>query len=461
MATVQKRNNSYKITASCGYDINGKQIRKSTTWTPSPGMTQRQIEKELERQKVIFEDKCSSGQYLDGKIKFADFSEYWFKEYAEKQLRPKTIARYKELIKRINAVIGHIQLEKLQPTHLIRFYDSLQNEGVRADTKYKSRTSIDVIIKQHGYTLERFANAASVGITTLRTALKGNAVSRQTALKIADALNMSIDVIFSADENGKKNLSGKTILHHHRLISSILTTAVQWQVIIANPCDRVKPPKSEKIKPRYLDDKQAADVLSYLQNEPVQFKTIITLLMYTGMRRGELCGLKWSDIDMKNKLINIQRSVLYIPEKGIFEDETKNETSKRVIKVSDEAIKELKAYKSYQCEERLKVGDKWINGNYVFTTWDGKPLRPDTLTNDFRKFVKKYNLPDVCLHSLRHTNATLLIASGVNLTTVADRLGHANTATTAKIYAHAIKTADEMAAETLQDILKPKLSKAQ
>lgn len=85
MATIKQRGDSYKITVSCGYDLNGKQIRRHLTWTPEPGMTKRQIQKELDRQAVLFEEKCRNGQVLDGNIKFVDFAEKWFTEYAEKQ----------------------------------------------------------------------------------------------------------------------------------------------------------------------------------------------------------------------------------------------------------------------------------------------------------------------------------------------------------------------------------------
>ena len=80
MATVTKRGDTYKITVSCGYDINGKQIRRHTTWKPTPGMTKKQIEKELDRQTVLFEERCRTGQYLDGSIRFADFVDKWMKD---------------------------------------------------------------------------------------------------------------------------------------------------------------------------------------------------------------------------------------------------------------------------------------------------------------------------------------------------------------------------------------------
>lgn len=453
MSTIAKRGNTYRITVSCGYDMNNKQIRKSMTWTPLPGMTPKQIEKELQKQAVLFEEKCASGQYMDGNIKFADFAERWFKDYAEKQLKVRTIARYREFMQRINPAIGHIRLDRLQPVHLIQFYDNLAEKGIRNDIKYKPVADIGQMLKDMNIKKVDFKKMAEISDSTLLAVCKGSNVKEKSAYNIAKALGVSVEQIFKADEKSQKGLSDITILHYHRLISSILTCAVQWQVIIANPCNRVKPPKVERRTARYLDDIQTAEMFKYLQNEPYQYKTMITVLVYTGMRRGELFGLKWSDIDFKNKLISINRSRLYLPKVGTFEDSTKTYSSQRVMKVSDIVLQSLKLYKAQQDIEKNKVGDKWQGTEYVFTSWDGKPFHPDSLTGWFGNFIKRYNLPDVCIHSLRHTNATLLIANGVNLTTVASRLGHSNTSTTANIYAHAIKTADEMAADTLQDIL--------
>ena len=104
-------------------------------------MTAKQVAKELERQKVLFEERCRTGQVLDGSIRFADFAEKWFEDYADKQLRAKTLARYKAMMPRINAAIGHIHLDKLQPHHLLALYDNLAEPGVRSDTKY--RCSVD------------------------------------------------------------------------------------------------------------------------------------------------------------------------------------------------------------------------------------------------------------------------------------------------------------------------------
>ena len=115
-------------------------------------------------------------------------------------------------------------------------------------------------------------------------------------------------------------------------------------------------------------------------------------------------------------------------------------------------IDQLYNHKIEQAEQRLLTGDRWHNSGKIFTTWDGEPIPPDRVSAWLRSFNKRHNLPPVSVHGLRHTNATLLIYNGTNIKTVSSRLGHADVSTTGNIYTHAIKTADEMAADTLADI---------
>ena len=135
-------------------------------------------------------------------------------------------------------------------------------------------------------------------------------------------------------------------------------------------------------------------------------------------------------------------------------------TLKKETNSNIDALDILKEHKMQQAKEFFKLGDKWVRSNKVFTQWNGKPIHPDTITGWFSRFIKKNNLPPIHLHSLRHTNATLLIASGADLRTVSKRLGHSNMTTTSNIYTHAIKSADERAAELLGDILNPMKNRA-
>ena len=224
MASIEKRGNKYKIVVSCGYDINNKQIKKSMTWEPSPDMTPKQIEKELQKQAILFEDKCESGQYMDCSIKFKDFAEMWFKEHAEKQLKRRTVARYREHLQRINLAIGHMRLDKVQPVHLMQFYNNLSEGGVRNDVKYTLVTDIEKLIRKKKKSLKEFITIANISETTFRDVRKGKNVKEETALKIANAINKPMDQIFRADKQKYKGLSGTTVLHYHRLISSTHVT---------------------------------------------------------------------------------------------------------------------------------------------------------------------------------------------------------------------------------------------
>lgn len=455
MATITKRGESYLIRVSMGYDIYGKQIIKSKTFNPPDNLTETQIEKALQRETVLFEENCKNGMVLSSSTKLIDFVEIWIKDYAKNNLKTKTLSRYEDMLKRILPALGHLKIDKIKPQHLLAFYDNLRETGIRNDVKYTAKIDIFELINKQNHTKKEFLEATKVSQTTLNALKNGKNVSPETVDKICKAYNLKKEPYFEAIYKNSGNLSSKTIRHHHNLLSSIFRTAVEWQMIFANPCDRVKAPKVEYQEAKYLDEVQAGKLLLKLQSEDIQNQTIISLLLYTGMRRAELCGLEWTDVDFENKLITVQRNSLYTAEKGIFVDSTKTATSRRVIKISTSMMNVLKNFQEHQNCIKEQLGDVWKNTNRLFTAWDGGAIHPDVITAWFQRFVKKNDLPSISLHSLRHTNATLLIASGTNLQTVAKRLGHANPTTTSKIYSHAIQSADEKAADTLQDILKP------
>jgi Ni,Fe-hydrogenase I large subunit len=132
MATVKKQGRGYKITVSFGFDANGHRHREHMTWIPNPKMTDLQIEKELTRQTVLFEEKVKSGQNaMDGSIRFSAWADKFMSEYAATNLKAHTIARYKTQLVRINQAIGHIKLKDLKPGHIAKFYANLHEQGIR------------------------------------------------------------------------------------------------------------------------------------------------------------------------------------------------------------------------------------------------------------------------------------------------------------------------------------------
>lgn len=134
MATVSKRGNSYRIRCSCGYDTNGKQVMKSKTWKPEKNMTQKQVEKELKRQTVLFEEECQGNQVQGGSVKFQTFAAQWFEEYAKMKLKERTRERYTQLSRRTYAAIGHLKLDKINTRQIQAFINQLGQDGINQRT---------------------------------------------------------------------------------------------------------------------------------------------------------------------------------------------------------------------------------------------------------------------------------------------------------------------------------------
>lgn len=445
MATITKRGKSYRIRTYAGYDLEGRQIERTKTWTPPSGWSEKRAYKEAQRQAVIFEEQVRCGQVVNGKIKFADFAQLWFERYADQQLRPRTVARYRELLVKINLFIGHIPLEKVQPSQILDFYRSLKDSEPISAT-YLCIIDLKKFLKDRGISQACFSKMIDVSLTTLSTAWHRKPVLRRSAEKISIGLDMPLETCFRPS-NPKDSLSPSTIHHYHSLVSKILADAVNWQYIPYNPCARITPPKAESPDIAYLDDKQAQHLVELLRKEPGYYRRAALLLLLTGMRRGELLGLEWQDIDWKNKTMYIVRTSQYLPPKGVFTDSTKNKASKRIIYIADQVLDVLRDQLLWQQNQANTLGDAWGGSPRVITSPEGLPMHPDRLSRWFSKFIKRTDLPPIHLHSLRHTYATLCIAKGVPITAVAAQLGHANVATTTTIYAHAIKSAQLAAAD--------------
>ena len=389
MASIHKRNDSYFIMVSCGYDINGKQVRRTMTYTPDEGMTAKQIEKEVQRQAVLFEEKCKTGQVAEsGSLKLSEFIEQYFDSHAELNLKKKTIVGYRNMAKIVNKGLGHLRIDRITPQEITMFYRNQLKRGVRRKVYYHCQINLKKLVKDRGYATEPLARIAGMAPSTLRDALNGHNVSEKTATAICKALKLPMSKTFTADGKDK----------------------------------------------------------------PMQFKTMIKLFMFTGMRREELCGLEWKDINFDTAVIAISRASLYIPHESIITETTKNDSSTRFIKAPVIAMQTLREYRRWQAQQRLSMGDRWLDCDRLFTKPDGSPIHPDTIGCWFRDFIRANDLPDISIHSLRHTNATLMINSGIPLTTIAARLGHADPTTTSKIYIHAIQSADAAAAEQLDMI---------
>lgn len=455
MATIKKRGNSYLFRCYDGYDCQGKQIERTKTWKIPDGMSPKKAEKEAIHQAALFEESVRNGQIVDTKaLKFEAFAEKWFSDYATTHLRPRTIDGYKRLMDRVYPAFGHVYINRIRPAHLEEFYRKLSDTS--KTTTYRCTIDLKATLKESKLSMTAFCKETGCTMGAVKKAASGGNVALQNAEQISKALGKPMKEVFTATDDEK--LSSNTVGKYHRVLSSMFAWAVEKDMIVSNPCDRASPPKirkGKKTEPQYLTAEQAIEMLKLLEHEPEQYQNAITLLLFTGMRRGELLGLEWSDYDRENGLLSINKTVQYLPDRGIYEDDTKNDSSCRVIKLSVSAEAALQAQFKWQTAQRLKVGSMWEGTRKIFSTATGGQIHPDTLTGWFRDFVDRSDLPPIHLHSLRHTNATLQIANGSAVTTVAGYLGHANANTTTKVYAHAIQAAQAAAAERIEDILNP------
>lgn len=422
MASIRKRGKGYQVTVSNGRDIHGKQIIETATFIPDPDKTDKQNQRALERFAMDFEDKVKSGQLLRGeKMTYKEYIDLWMAEYAHKQMEQTSIERCESSLNNIILpALGHLKVSSIQPLHLQKLYGDMLEQGyIRNGT-------------QHPY-------------------------------------------------------SPKTIKRVHQIISSSLSTAVQWQIIESNPCQRVKPPKEEKqadVKHFTLEQTQAfleqldkPYTVAYkgrckkdgsesnrhyeTRTIPLQYKVLFYLAIFGGFRRGELVALNWDDIDFDNNTVNINKASART-KGGIITKAPKNFSSNRTVTIPKDVIALLRKYKVEQQKYRLMLGTYWKGNNYIFIQDNGKQMDISTPNKVFRKIIKIHNdtcedkLPEITLHGLRHTSATLLIAQNIDIKTVSARLGHAETSTTMDIYAHALKKQDEVASDSLAELLQKK-----
>lgn len=458
MATIRKRGNSYQISVYLGTDSNGDEIKKYTTWTPQKGLSEKEIDKELKDFVSKFESFTKCEYLVDPTITFEEYSNLWIQrgeENGERPLSPKTLERYKYLLIRTNKALGFIKISEMQPLHIRRFLQELRKEGIREDFTFVSKIDLRSLMKQRNITQQNLSDLSHISLTTIRSMLKGNEIIEATAEAVCNVLDLKISIAF-IKINKETTLSNRTILHYFRLISAILTSAVVDDMIISsNPAKRVRAPQVKQKEAPYLDEIQAIRMIELLDNEPFFYKTMVLLLLFTGMRRGELCGLEWKDIDFTHQTLTIRRTSQYTKEKGVYTTCTKTLSSYRTIKISETVINILKEYQNWQLKQKRIAGDLWIDSDRLYTTWNGEPAHPDSITSWFEDFIKRTDLPNIHIHSLRHTNATLLIAGGEDIRTVSRRLGHSQVTTTVNTYTHAIQSADAKAAHVIDNILHP------
>ena len=239
-------------------------------------------------------------------------------------------------------------------------------------------------------------------------------------------------------EHQPKGLSAKTVRNINQVISSAMDFAVAQKIISENPCKNVSLPKLEHKEMQTIPAEQLQAFLQEAKSTGVYEMYYIELA--TGLRRGELLGLKWTDIDWKNGIIKVRRQVARVNGE-IVEAPLKTKNSYRAVSISPQAIEVLR-------EQKRKT-----NNQYVFPSPNGGPISPDSVNNMLKRVLERAGIPKVRFHDLRHTFATIALQNGVDIKTVSGMLGHFSAGFTLDTYAHVTTSAQKEAAQTMGNIL--------
>lgn len=318
---------------------------------------------------------------FNGDSTFENYANAWITEKTD-ELAIRTLDRYKELLERINMGIGHIKLNEIQTYHVRQFLKKLSQDGVNKRTG--------------------------------------------------------------------RYLSEKTILHHYRLISVILQQAVRDGLIPFNVAckERMKAPRvtNHEVEVLQLSDFQRLiAILSCDVNKSnIRVNTAILLMALTGLRRGELAGLQFGDL--QGHYLSVRRTVLYTPSHGIYQKEPKTAKSYRTFAVSPWIIEIFERYEIWY-KDRYSVRCDALSERKLFCQDDGHLIHPDTITIWCRKFCERNPyIHSFTPHILRHTYASMLISLGISVKEISCRLGHSRMTTTCNVYTHSMQSADIKAA---------------
>lgn len=397
MPTITPRKNkdgeiiSYTIRVYHGYDSKGKRLKPySMTYKPAPKMTAKQIEKELQKVSLDFEERCTKGIAGNAdRITLEEFTKIYLEAKA-KTLSPSTYEFYKRAIEtKILPALRFHKVNQIKPAHIQAFINQLCGLSKQ---------------KRDGSQAEESLKPASV----------------------------------------RRYLT---------VVQSIFKFAVKQNIIDSSPAKAELLEVSRVVTPKIeiFTKQEAAEMLKYLELEDLQFQVFIQLAIMTGARRGELTALKFSDFDYENNKVTIERAAVKLKGKPT-QIKAPKDYEVRTVAVNPyciELVKLLRAEKDRQAE---RLGSQWHENDWLFTQSNGEIMNPQTPTKQFSKFLDRNGLRHRKLHSLRHTSATLLLYGGVNIRQVQERLGHGDITTTNK-YLHYISEADEQAANVLQDML--------
>ena len=251
-------------------------------------------------------------------------------------------------------------------------------------------------------------------------------------------------------EVNRKGRSARTALHCHRVLREALQHAVKWQLLSRNPADAVDAPRAERYEIPALEADEVRRLLSVAEDN--RLGTLIHLAVMTGLRMGELLGLRWRDVDLEHGAIAVRQTCQWLPRQGFIFRSPKTYRSARPVSVPDGIVERLREHRASQLEKRLAAGSAYESHDLVFANALGTPIHPNTLRDAWIKVAAKAGLK-LRFHDLRHIHASLLLQQGVHPKVVSERLGHSAVGITLDTYSHVVPSLDAEVANRLEEML--------
>ena len=284
-----------------------------------------------------------------------------------------------------------------------------------------------------------------------RVALDSHIIPVLGKMKLKDIRSDHIQNFYSIKMKTDSNKSVIGVIHS--VLHLAFDQAMKWGMIGRNPVEAVIKPKHKSKEIRTLDENQTRTFLSIVIG--TRYEAIFWMAITTGLRQGELIGLRWSDLNWSTKQLQVQRQIQRISGKGLSFCEPKSKSGKRTIVLSDEMIEKLRKHLDTQDMARSFAEDRWKENDLIFSTYIGTPIDRNDLFKKFKEFLEQAGLPNIRFHELRHTAATLMLKQGIHPKIVQERLGHSNISMTMDTYSHVLPSMQEEIANKLDELLKP------
>jgi len=261
-------------------------------------------------------------------------------------------------------------------------------------------------------------------------------------------------------EKTTAGLSPQSVVNIKTVLRSALAQALKWTLVSRNSAALVDAPRIPRKQVTPFDAEQAGRLLETAKGS--RYEAVYQLALMLGMRRGELLGLRWADVDLDGRTLRVSQSLQRIAtgtdakgkKTALLATEVKTDGSRRTIALPDSIVRALKAHKARQAQERLLAGASWEDHGLVFTTRNGRPIEPITLHRDYKALLEKAGLPTTMrFHDCRHSAASLLLAQGVAPKMIADLLGHSRIGITMDLYGHILPAMRRDTADVMDRIL--------